>query len=137
MAWSNEEIVWSYKTAADKGEQVRILAELTCSDTQTILAILHKAGVVNDGDFVSTTCECCGAKIEILSKSYKRLCPNCRMIRKDIVDREVTLKRWAKDIQKHLRDIAQLENKSIALREEIEEMEKCLKGAGNDKRRKE
>jgi hypothetical protein len=41
--WTKEDIVYSYRTAKNKEEQIEILAELTASDIDTVLMVLVDA----------------------------------------------------------------------------------------------
>ena len=82
--YDSAEIVRSYKQAADKTEQVIILAELTCSDIDTIIEILKDAGAIHQGDIRKRICCRCGK--EYITATYKGVpvCEDCQEQNREI-----------------------------------------------------
>lgn len=71
-----DEIVTIYKNAKHKTEQIKILADLTGTDKETIIEILSDAGAYEP---VYTNCTICGAKYPVLERkgTYHGICPWC------------------------------------------------------------
>lgn len=76
---TKDEIVEMYKRAKNKETQIEILAELTASDTETIVEVLKDAGVFN-GTYI--TCSRCRARFPAISHNRKdgRRCKKCVMM---------------------------------------------------------
>ena len=75
-----EEIIRLYKQADDKGEQIRILAELTASDDETIIEVLKDHGVYNEADLKLRTCTMCGKQYTARTNRGKAICRNCHYL---------------------------------------------------------
>ena len=73
---TKDEIIAMYKKARYKEEQVTILAQLTASDTDTILEILKDAGVYSGA---YRNCPKCGKVFPALTHYNKgKCCEECR-----------------------------------------------------------
>lgn len=122
------EIVRSYQQAANKTEQVFILADLTLSDTDTIIEILKDAGVLNDKDLRKRLCARCGR--EFVSPNIKGIavCDKCQVKTKEISKLEYQIKRNNAAIADKLREIGKIAKRSAKLRERINN----LKGVQDD-----
>lgn len=126
--YDSNEIVRSYQQAQNKTEQVFILADLTLSDTDTIIEILNDAGVLRNGDINKRICCRCGAEYVALTNKGIPTCLNCRSKRTEIVKMEYRLKRLTAEIQDKTRDIGILKNKSEKLRRQIDDLKRKLGG---------
>lgn len=113
MTWTKEEIIRNYEEAKDKVAQVQILAELTASDTDTIIAILEDAGVFEPK---IRTCTICYKKYKTLQKKGVAICPECRKVNEEVA----VLKRELKYITAK---IQQLGLDSARIRARIEKLE--------------
>lgn len=125
--YDSAEIVRSYKQAEDKTEQVIILAELTCSDIDTIIEILKDAGAIHQGDIRKRICCRCGK--EYITATYKGVpvCEDCQEQNREIRKLEYRLKRLVAQMQEETRNLGKLKAQSEKLREKIE----AMKGAHN------
>lgn len=126
--YDSAEIVRSYKQAADKTEQVIILAELTCSDIDTIIEILKDAGAINQGDIRKRICCRCGK--EYITATYKgvSVCEDCQELNREISKAQYRLKKIIAQMQDKTRELGRLKAQSDKLREKINN----LKGVKND-----
>ena len=117
--YDSAEIVRSYLQSENKTEQVFILAELTLSDTDTIIEILKDAGVLNDKDLNKRICCKCGR--EYITSTYRGIpvCDNCQSLTKEISKIEYQIKRNNALISDKLREIGKIAKKNAKLREKI------------------
>lgn len=116
------EVVRSFKQAANKTEQVFILAELTLSDTDTIIEILDEAGVLNYKDLNRRICCKCGR--EYITTTFKGVpvCDNCQSITKERSKLEYQIKRNNALIADKLREIGKIEKRNKNLRDKISKL---------------
>ena len=113
-SFTNDEIIAMYRKAKYKEEQVTILAQLTASDTDTILEILKDAGVYSG---VYRSCPKCGKKFPALTHYNKgRCCEECRERSAKISNLKYRLKKNATRMQ----DIQRL---NVKYREELDRLE--------------
>jgi hypothetical protein len=120
--YSREEIVRSYLHSQNKTEQIFILAELTLSDTDTIIEVLKDAGVLQIRDIHKRICCRCGR--EYITPTFKGtpVCNRCQGIQKEIKKQEYALKRMTAQMQDHTRKIGELKVQSEKIRERIQEL---------------
>lgn len=113
-SFTNDEIIAMYRKAKYKEEQVTILAQLTASDTDTILEILKDAGVYS-GAYRS--CPKCGKKFPALTHYNKgRCCEECRERSKKIASLRYRLKMNATKMQ-------EIQRLNVKYREELDRLE--------------
>lgn len=112
--YTKDDIVRSYRMAKDKIKQITILAELTCSDTDTIIAILDDEGIFNGTHRVCTRC---GMEYPALHRRGRSFCPRCRKKEHLISEKKYELKQVTAKIQ-------QLGLESARIRAEIDRLEK-------------
>lgn len=130
MIYDRDEIVRSYRQADNKMAQVVILAELTASDTDTIIQILKEEGALNLKDMKKRICCRCGCEYPAPNRKGLPVCPDCRDLNIKILDLERRIKRNNAKIAEHNRNIGKLMVNSSALREQIKEL---TKGAEHEK----
>lgn len=130
MIYDRDEIVRSYRQADNKMAQVVILAELTASDTDTIIQILKEEGALNLKDMKKRICCKCGCEYPAPNRKGSPVCPDCRDLNIKILDLERRIKRNNAKIAEHNRNIGKLMVNSSALREQIKEL---TKGAEREK----
>lgn len=103
-----------YKEAKYKEEQVSILAQLTASDTDTILEILKDAGVYSGA---YRNCPKCGKVFPALTHYNKgRCCDECRARSQKISNLRYRLKKYATKMQ-------EMQRMSVKCREELDKLE--------------
>ena len=113
--YTKEDIVRSYRMAKDKIKQITILAQLTCSDTETIMEILDDAGEF-DGKY--KVCTQCGKRYPSISvRGHQYFCPTCKETRNLIYKKRHQLKQITSKIQ-------QLGIESARIRAELDRLEK-------------
>lgn len=113
-----EEIIISYRTAKDKVEQIRILAELTASDEETIIECLRAAGELKG--YRKICCEC-GIEFPTLQKSGRAKCPSCReKAREERKRRENIRAHKRAQIKRNLAKIQDLQRENERIRAELE-----------------
>ena len=117
-------IVRSYQQAKNKTEQVFILADLTLSDTDTIIEILTDAGVIRTGDLHKRICCRCGTEYVTTTFRGTPVCDRCQGITKEISALEYQLKRITAQIQGNTRNIGELRVKSEKIRKEIQKLKR-------------
>jgi ssDNA-binding Zn-finger/Zn-ribbon topoisomerase 1 len=112
---TKEEVVFMYRKAKFKTEQIHILAELTASDTDTILEILKDAGAFRGA---YRTCPRCGKQYPVLQKRVKKdaLCSECSKLRRRISMTKGNIKR-------NLARINELQRANVKHREELDRLE--------------
>lgn len=111
--WDKQQIIISYKKARNKAEQVTILAQLTETDSETIVKILENAGVY-EGAYKK--CQKCGHDYAIGYKQGRtKYCEKCRLRIKAIYHKE-----W--EIKRNMTKIQEIARKNEMLRREVEEM---------------
>ena len=120
---SVDEIVRSYLQAEKKTEQIFILADLTASDSETILEILRDEGAIKPGDLRTRICCRCDKEYVTPVRRGVPICPDCRGISVQIHQLEYELKCIAAKMQDKTREIGTLKNEGERLRLKI----KCLK----------
>lgn len=130
MIYDRDEIIRSYRQADNKMAQVVILAELTASDTDTIIQILKEEGALNLKDMKKRICCKCGCEYPAPNRKGLPVCPDCRDLNIKILDLERRIKRNNAKIAEHNRNIGKLMVNSSALREQIKEL---TKGAEHEK----
>lgn len=130
MIYDRDEIVRSYRQADNKMAQLVILAELTASDTDTIIQILKEEGALNLKDMKKRICCKCGCEYPAPNRKGLPVCPDCRDLNIKILDLERRIKRNNAKIAEHNRNIGKLMVNSSALREQIKEL---MKGAEHEK----
>lgn len=113
MVYTKDEVVSLYRRAKNKKREIRILVELTCSDVDTILAILEDAGEF-EGDY--RICTRCGIKYPAESGRGRAFCPVCRTKEREINEKRYQLKRVTAKIQ-------QLGLESARIRADIERLQ--------------
>lgn len=115
--YTNGEIISLYKGAADKVEQVSILADLNNCDEATIIEILLDAGVY-EGQY--KTCIKCGKEyVGVYKRGHSNVCPDCRSKASERQRIQTMIKKNEQKIQK-------LTEKNIELIELLE----AQKGSG-------
>lgn len=113
--YSKDEVIYLYRRAKDKRHQISILAQLTCSDTETIMEILDDAGEF-DGKY--KVCTQCGKRYPSISvRGHQYYCPACKETRNLICRKRYQLKQITAKIQ-------QLGLESARIRAEIDRLEK-------------
>lgn len=111
---SKDEIITLYKKAKYKEDQVTILAQLTASDTDTILEILKDAGVYS-GAYRS--CPKCGKSFPALTHYNKgKCCDECRQRSARIANLKHRLKVNAAKMQ-------EIQRSNVKYREELDRLE--------------
>lgn len=114
--WTPSEIARSYRLAKNKYEQIKILAELTLSDDETIIQILEEQGCLQD----KKVCAICGKEYQTWTVSGKGFCPDCKKKQRRIW--------YLKDkVKRNTAKIQQLGLESAKMRAEIEKLEKEVK----------
>lgn len=113
--WSEAEIVKMYREAKNKAAQVMILADLTCSDEDTILKILEKNNLINPKP---TFCRCCGRAFYTTSSRQKQ-CVECQ-------ERKHKILRLERDIKVLNAEINERVRKQGRKRAEIDEMKAAM-----------
>lgn len=75
-----EEIERLYRQAPNKAEEIQILAELTASDTETIIEVLKDLGVFKPEDVAANirTCSKCGRAYITANRKGRAVCPQCQ-----------------------------------------------------------
>ena len=126
--YDSAEIVRSYKQAADKTEQVIILAELTCSDIDTNIEILKDAGAINQGDIRKRICCKCGKEYITTTFRGVPVCGDCQEVTRERSKAEYRLKKIVAQMQDKTRELGRLKKQSDKLREKINN----LKGVQDD-----
>lgn len=117
--YDSAEIVRSYLQADNKTEQVFILAELTLSDTDTIIEILRNAGVLNDKDLNKRICCKCGREYVTATFRGVPVCDECQTRTKEISKLEYQIKRNNALIADKLREIGKIAKRSAKLRAKV------------------
>lgn len=112
---STDMIVSLYLRAKDRDKEVCVLAELTASDTDTILEVLKDAGVFS-GAF--KTCPRCGTRYPVLPAKMRRNshCPECARMKKQIDNHKQAIKR-------NLARINELQRNNAEHKDAINELE--------------
>ena len=111
---TKDEIISMYKKAKYKEEQVSILAQLTASDTDTILEILKDAGVYSGA---YRHCPKCGKLYPALTHYNKgRCCDECRARSQRIANLKYRLKKNATKMQ-------EIQRMNVIYREELNKLE--------------
>ena len=117
--YTNDEIISLYKGAANKVEQISILADLNTCDKATIIEILMDAGVY-EGKY--KTCIKCGCEfIGEYRRGHRNICPDCRHQASERQRIETMIKKNHKKIQ----ELAQKNVELIELLEAQEGSGKC------------
>lgn len=112
--YSKDEVIYLYRRAKDKRHQISILAQLTCSDTETIMEILDDAGEF-DGKY--KVCTQCGKRYPSISvRGHQYYCPACKETRNLIYKKRHQLKMITAKIQ-------QLGLESARIRAELTRLE--------------
>ena len=75
---TNYDIVYEYSHAANKGEQIWILSDLTMMSVEAIIDILKDAGVFNKSDLNVRKCNKCGKEIYAMNERGIAVCDKCR-----------------------------------------------------------
>ena len=114
--YTRDDVVSLYRGAKNKKEQIKILAELTCSDTDTIIAILEDAGEF-DGTY--RVCTRCGRKFAAVSNRGRAFCPYCRKNEAEISNLKYELKQVTAQILELGRESARIRSKIERLQNEI------------------
>ena len=119
MRWhmDNDEIVIAYRTAKDKAEQIHILAELTQSDDETIIAVLRESGEPAGAE---RTCKRCGRQYFSVNKRGRAMCPSCREEAFREKKREYT--RLRTQIARNMAKIHDLNRENETLKRELKEL---------------
>lgn len=112
-----EDIVIAYKTAKNKAEQIRILAELTNSDDETIIGYLRDAGIDAGAE---RTCTRCGRLYFTPHKRGRAMCPSCKEEAKQEKIREQ--KRIRAHISRNMAKIHDLTRENESLKNELKEL---------------
>ena len=68
------DIIYLYKTAKDKDDEIFILAQLTCSDADTIIEVLNDADLYEE-DKIQRCIKCKELYIE---QGRAKICPSCK-----------------------------------------------------------
>ena len=84
------EICYLYKTAKDKDDEIFILAQLTCSDPETIIEVLKDEGIYEENHIQ----RCIKCKEMYIEYGRLQICPSCR--RKHTVNKRRKEKRHAR-----------------------------------------
>ena len=117
--YDSAEIVRSYQQAENKTEQVFILADLTLSDTDTIIEILKDAGALNDKDLRKRICARCGREFISISIKGVAVCDHCQKEKKEISKLEYQIKRNNAEIADKLREIGKIAKRNAKLRAKV------------------
>lgn len=117
--YTKDEIILLYRQARDKVEQIRILADLTESDTETIMEILNDAGEYQ-GNY--KICSKCGQAYPVMFKNGRsNKCPECRNISNEIAKKEYRLKQNVAKIEDIIRQNAKLADEIRKMKEDFGE----------------
>ena len=114
MIWTNEEIVQSFHEAKDKTKQIQILAELTCSDPETIIEILEDANVFQPK---IRTCSICYKRYKTINLKGKPVCAECKAASEEIASLRRELKYLTAKIQQYGLESAKIRSKITKLEE--------------------
>ena len=68
------DICYLYKTAKDKDNEIFILAQLTCSDAETIIEVLKDAELYEEHQIQS----CIKCKNMYIEPGRNHICPECK-----------------------------------------------------------
>lgn len=109
------EIVKLYKESRNKVEEVQILAELTASDVETILAILQDEGVY-DPDY--RICVQCGNEYPRIY-ARQRICPECRENNKIAKKNRTEVARLELELKRNIVKIQELQREAEKIREKL------------------
>lgn len=74
---TKEEVVFMYRKAKFKTEQIHILAELTASDAETIIEVLKDAGAYEQRR-IKQCIHCQTCFIDASKLGRIRICPSCK-----------------------------------------------------------
>ena len=127
MQIDTEEVVRSYKQALNKTEQVLILAELTLSDTDTILEILRDAGVLKQYEVKKRICARCGREFVTRRDRGVMVCDHCAETKHEIAILEQKIKRNVAHIANKLREIGDIAERNKKIRREIDKLKESFK----------
>lgn len=118
MTWTKEEIVRNFRQSKDKIKQIEILADLTCTDIDTIITILEDA---HEFEPKVRTCELCYKTYKTIHVTGRAVCPECKRTTKEIVVLKKELKYITAKIQ-------QLGLESAQIRAKIDRLEEVKHG---------
>ena len=111
---TKDEVISMYMKAKHKEEQITILAQLTASDTDTILEILKDAGVYSGA---YRNCPKCGQRFPALTHYNKgRCCEECRERSRKIASLKHRLKLNATKMQ-------EIQRLNVKYRQELDKLE--------------
>ena len=111
---TKEEIIALYKKAKYKEEQITILAQLTASDTDTILEILKDVGVYSGA---YRNCPKCGKSFPALTHYNKgRCCEECR-------ERSAKISNLRYRLKKNATRMQEIQRLNVRYREELDRLE--------------
>ena len=115
---STDMIVSLYLRAKDRDKEICVLAELTASDSETIMEVLKDAGVYSGA---YKTCPRCGTRYPVLPHKYKRNshCPECARMKKQIDNHKQAIKR-------NLARINELQRNNVEHQDAIDELEEVF-----------
>lgn len=117
------EIVRLYQQAADKYEQIGILADLNVCDNETIVAILRRYGAIRKEDMFSVKCKHCGEEVLLISRRLKHICPKCQKKENEIKELRYKLRLNATNILNSERRVAEYNNERVRIQKQISKLE--------------
>lgn len=120
---STDMIVSLYLRAKDRDKEICVLAELTASDSETIMEVLKDAGVYSGA---YKTCPRCGTRYPVLPHKYKRNshCPECAKMKKQIDNHKQAIRR-------NLAKISELQRNNAEHKKMIDEIEEVFNEKNN------
>ena len=114
MSWNKEEIINSFLQSKNKVKQIQILAELTCSDPETIIEILEDENVFQPKTRV---CAVCYKKFKTINSRGKPVCAECKAATEEIASLRRDLKYITAKIQQLGLESAKIRSKITKLEE--------------------
>ena len=122
IEWTKHDVVVYYKKAKNKAEEVGILAQLTDSDEETIIAILEEAGVWEGAYKI---CSMCGKDFPFNYKRGKHiLCPQCK-------EKETKIQQLEMKITRNMIHIEHLARENAKMRQTINELKEVKQNHEN------
>ena len=110
IGYTKEEVVDLYVHSKNKREEIKLLADLTASDVDTIMAILVDAGVYEP---YIVECKACGILFSSTQQKPRTcgLCKEQSQINKKMAHNKCNLYRWQKEYDQLAKEVESIKKK--------------------------
>lgn len=124
---TNYEIVYSYKHAVNKVEQIQILSDLTLLSTDKVIKILRDEGVLDEIGSTKRICARCGKEFPAAYRKGVPICPNCKYASSRIAQLEYKIRCNRAVIDEKYREVHKIHAKNASIRREINKLKETFK----------